>query len=88
MTAGSLQSLKNIGPAMEGWLKEAGITTPQQLQEIGAVEAYLRIRGLHKNAANKMALYALWGAINNENCLWLDPQVKEMLNQILQDAKT
>lgn len=80
----TLQHLKNIGPAMEAWLIAAGITSAKQLQEMGAVEAYLRIRGLHKNAANKMALYALYGAIHNENCLRLAPEAKAMLNAMLE----
>lgn len=83
-----LESMKNIGPAMAGWLREAGIKSPAQLKKLGAVECYLRIRMLHRNAANKMALYALYGAIHNENCLWLASDVKEMLTQMLEDAET
>lgn len=74
-----LKSLPNIGPAMEGWLTQVGIHTVRQLEEEGAVGAYLKIRTLHPNAANLMALYALYGALHNINCLKLAPEIKEML---------
>lgn len=35
-----LRDMRNLGPASERMLQEAGISTPQQLDEIGAVEAY------------------------------------------------
>lgn len=84
MSESSLQSMKNIGPAMAGWLHQAGIHTPDALRKMGAIEAYIRIRPLNPRVINRMALYALWGAIHNENCLWLSPDVKEMLNSMLQ----
>jgi DNA transformation protein and related proteins len=77
-----LQSLPNIGPKMEGWLRQAGIHTRRQLEKEGAVGAYLKIRTLHPNAGNLMALYALYGALNNINCLKLAPEIKEMLREM------
>ena len=81
-----LQSLLNIGPAMEGWLKQVGIHTPAQLEEEGAVGAYLKIRALHPHAANLMALYALYGALNNVNCLKLAPEIKDMLREMIESV--
>ncbi|MDX2113976.1 MAG: TfoX/Sxy family DNA transformation protein [Alphaproteobacteria bacterium] len=86
MNKDSLQSLLNIGPAMEGWLKQVGICTPKQLEKVGAVGAYLKIRELHPNAGNLMALYALYGALNNENCLKLAPEIKDMLREMVKTA--
>lgn len=86
-SARRLEDLKNIGPAMAGWLRAAGIATPEQVQELGAIECYLRIRPLEPRVINRMALYALYGAIHDENCLWLSPDVKEMLNAMLDDAE-
>ena len=83
MSKDSLQSLLNIGPAMEGWLKQAGIHTPKQLEKEGAVGAYLKIRELHSSAANLMALYALYGALNHINCLKLAPEIKDMLREMV-----
>ncbi|WP_106744149.1 TfoX/Sxy family protein [Yoonia maritima] len=39
----ALTSIKNIGPALEKSLTEAGITTAEQLREIGADEAYQKL---------------------------------------------
>ena len=77
-----LTNLNNIGPAMEGWLKAANIHTPQALEELGAVEAYIRIKP-HMPTPNLMAMYALYGAIHGVNCLKLEPEVKEMLRGML-----
>ena len=77
-----LTDLKNIGPAMEGWLKAADIHTPEALEELGAVEAYTRIKP-HMPCPNLMAMYALYGAIHDVNCLKLDEEVKDMLKGML-----
>jgi DNA transformation protein len=82
----TLEDMKNIGPAMAGWLRAAGIKTPEQIVALGAVECYRRIRVQDKNAANKMALYALYGAIHNINCLRLDSDIKQILNDMLENA--
>jgi hypothetical protein len=82
----NLQSLLNIGPAMEGWLTQVGIHTRRQLEEEGAVGAYLKIRALHPNAANLMALYALYGALHHINCLRLAPEVKAMLKEMVNQS--
>lgn len=68
---------------MESWLIAADIKTPDELDAMGAVGAYEKIRSLHKHAANKMALYALYGAIHDMNCLKLSPEIKDMLNDML-----
>ncbi|MGE0755340.1 MAG: TfoX/Sxy family DNA transformation protein [Alphaproteobacteria bacterium] len=81
-----LEDMINIGPAMAGWLRQAGIHRPDDVRDLGAVECYLRISTVHRNAANRMALYALYGAIHNENCTWLAPDIKEMLEGMLQEA--
>lgn len=54
--------LKNLGAASVNILNAVGIHTPEELQAIGAVEAYARIkaRGIH---VSKVMLYALEGAL-------------------------
>lgn len=79
-----LEDMMNIGPALASWLRQAGIETPEMLQEIGAVEAFLRIRPVNNNASNRMALYAIHGAIHGMNCMKLSPEEKEMLEEMLQ----
>jgi len=41
-----LTSLPNIGAVVAGKLRAAGVTTPEQLRELGSVEAALRLRAL------------------------------------------
>ena len=57
-----LRDLRNLGPASERFLEEAGITTPEELDDVGSVEAYRRVleRGGH---ATLNLLWALEGAL-------------------------
>ncbi len=54
--------LKNIGNTSALWLQAIGIKTQQQLENMGSVEAYLRIqeRGIK---TSKVLLYTLEGAL-------------------------
>lgn len=65
------QQLRNIGPVMAQKLLDAGIHSPEQLREIGAEEAYLRIyaAGGFCDKFHASYLYALEGAILD--CDWL-----------------
>jgi len=56
-----LSELPNVGPRLETLLHEHGISTPEELRSLGAVETcrLLRLRG--EACVNK--LYALEGAI-------------------------
>ena len=60
----SLSDMPNIGKVTERQLIEAGIETPEQLREIGAKEALLRIRLTSDPEACIRVLYGLQGAID------------------------
>ena len=79
-----LTSMKNIGPAMEESLLAMGIKTPDELRELGAVEAYQRMKQEVRPRACLMTLYALYGAIHDINCMQLDSDTKEMLKGMLE----
>lgn len=51
-----LRDLRNLGPASERMLKAAGITTPRQLDRVGAAEAYRRVLA----AGGHPSLNLLW----------------------------
>lgn len=75
----SLSSLPNIGKVIEHQLMEAGIETPEQLREIGAKEALLRIRRCSDPCACIRVLYSLQGAIDGVKDTSLDEATKKEL---------
>jgi DNA transformation protein and related proteins len=73
-----LLSLKNLGMASVNILRAVGINNYQDLSDIGAVEAYCRIkaRGIH---VSKVMLYALQGALLDMHWNDLPPALKTQL---------
>lgn len=57
-----LTDLPNIGPVLAGNLEKAGVDTPDRLRELGAEEAFLRIRTQVDSTACLHQLEALAGA--------------------------
>jgi hypothetical protein len=63
----SAPKLRNIGPKSAAWLRQTGVRTLDDLKEVGALSAYVRIkRAGFKPSLN--LLYALEGAILD--CHW------------------
>lgn len=83
-----LEKMKSIGPKVAGGLREIGITTPEMLVSIGYLEAFLRMRLISPHWNHKMLLYALYGAINDTNCMYLPDEIKERLNKELEDENS
>lgn len=54
---GTICELKSLGPKSQEMLARAGITTVEQLREIGSVAAYVQT----KKANPKVSLNLLWG---------------------------
>ncbi|HWP50208.1 MAG TPA: TfoX/Sxy family protein [Clostridia bacterium] len=59
---GELSKLPNIGRVVEQQLHEIGITTYEELRQIGSRQAWLHIKAID-NSACLNRLYALEGAI-------------------------
>lgn len=79
-----LLGLKNLGMASVNILHAIGINTYDDLNRMGAVEAYLRIknRGIH---VSKVMLYALQGALMDVHWNDLPPDLKsQLLNEVEQ----
>lgn len=58
--------LKNLGPRSAAWLAAVGIHTRADLEQAGAVLAYLSVRHRHPEAGiNALLLYALEGALRD-----------------------
>jgi DNA transformation protein and related proteins len=78
-----LLQLKNLGMASVNILHAIGINTYVDLRNVGAVEAYKRIKARDINVS-KVMLYALQGALLNIH--WNDlPQ--DMKLQLVNDAE-
>lgn len=65
-----LTSMPNIGKEMASKLKSVDITTAEELIEVGAKEAFCRLKAKYPNVC-LVHLYTLEGAIQNVefNCL-------------------
>jgi hypothetical protein len=55
--------MRNLGPQSRAWLAEIGIETEAELREIGAVEAYLRLRFALGRKVSLVMLYAMEAAL-------------------------
>lgn len=75
----SLSSMPNIGKVTERQLIEAGIEMPEQLKELGAKEALLRIRLKSDPGACVRVLYSLQGAIDGVKDSELSAETKKNL---------
>lgn len=77
---GELSKLLNIGTEVERQLNEVGITTQDQLRQIGSKDAWLRIKKIDDSACIHR-LYALEGAIEGVKKSQLSPEKKEELKE-------
>ena len=83
-SAKPIEMLINIGPRMAYYLAEIGIESEQELRKVGYLDAYLSLRALQPRIMNRMALYALYGALSNQDCMKLTTGEKQSLERELQ----
>ncbi len=74
-----LSSLPNVGKVLEESLLKVGIQTPEQLREIGAEEAFVRIRVQVDPGACLHMLYGIQGAIEGIPDKFLKDETKQKL---------
>ncbi len=78
-------SMRNLGPKSKAWLAEIGISTFEDLQALGAVETYLRLRFRFGSQINRNMLHAMaaclagidWRDLSNQHKADLDRAVGE-----------
>jgi hypothetical protein len=78
-----VRNLKNIGPKLAQYLAEIGVETESQLREKGVVPVYRALGVNHPHLVNRMALYALYGALSDQNCMHLPEETKHWLEEEL-----
>jgi DNA transformation protein len=61
-----LTGLRNLGPKSQALLAAAGITSIEQLRQLGDVRAYARVKASGMNQASLNLLWALEGALTGE----------------------
>jgi DNA transformation protein len=83
---GELRELINIGEVLEEQLNQVGITTYEQLKEIGSKQAWLRIKAIDASACINR-LYALEGAIQNIRYSQLPVEEKAELKEFYKAFK-
>lgn len=66
---GGAPKLRNIGPKSAAWLRQVGLRSLQDLTDIGAVDAYMKVRRAGFKPSLNL-LYALEGALRD--CHWQD----------------
>ena len=73
-----LTEMLNIGKELENKLQSVGIDSAEKLAEIGAEEAYLRLKEVYPNVC-LVHLYALEGAITDTEFNSLPEETKRRL---------
>lgn len=83
---GELSTLPNIASELESQLANTGITTIEQLKEVGSREAWLRILANDPSACiNRLS--ALEGAIQGIRWHYLDDDTRKSLKQFYVENK-
>ena len=82
--SGRIRDMRNLGPRTEAMLAEAGIVSEADLREVGAVEAYLRLKFIFGGHASLLALYAMEAALIG--CDWraLPQETKDRLQRAVE----
>ncbi len=57
-----------LGPRSHGWLRAVGIQTQEDLEALGAVEAWRRVHKAYPDQVSLDLLYALHGVLHG--CCW------------------
>lgn len=72
------EKIRNIGPKSAAWLRQVGIKSTEEIKNLGAFNAFLKVRRAGFKATLSL-VYALAGA--EDDCHWqsLDPTRKAQL---------
>ncbi len=76
-----VENLKNIGPKSAAWLRDIGVHTHADLQEMGVVMAWNILKHQRPKQVNALLLYALEGALTDRRWNAIHPERKAALKQ-------
>ena len=75
-----VENLRNLGPTSAAWLREIGVRTRADLERVGPIVAYKMIRRQQPSCTPNL-LWALWGALHDQDSRDLPEQTKQRLRQ-------
>ena len=81
----NISELPLLGSASESMLANAGITTAEQLREIGAIETFHLVKKSGCKPSLNL-LYALHGALNNLS--WREASAPKIRSQLLMELES
>jgi hypothetical protein len=79
--ADPVSRLRNLGPVSARWLCEAGIATRADLERLGPVEAYQRVKAVRPREVSLVMLWALAGALLDCDYRAVPAELKERLRR-------
>lgn len=75
-----VNELKNLGPVSRNWLSAVGIWTRSDLERIGSIEVFLRVRETTEGAKPSLnLLYAMEAALRGIHWTQLPAELKREL---------
>ena len=74
-------ALRNLGLKSALWLVEVGIRNLDELRQLGAVRAYLRVKELHPKSASLNLLWGLAAGLEDRDWRELSAAEKDRLKQ-------
>lgn len=82
-----VENLKNIGPKMTAWLHAIDVHSEEDIERLGVVEVYKRLKAARPKQVNLNALWSLQGAMLGIPWNQLPPDMKDNLRRELEDSK-
>ncbi|MBK8033959.1 MAG: TfoX/Sxy family protein [Chloroflexi bacterium] len=74
-----MADLRNLGPKSRQWLAEIGITTFEEIERLGSMEVYRRLKASRPREVSLNMLYGLEAAILDIPWQHLPQDVKDQL---------
>jgi len=84
---GQLEDVKNLGPKSSEWLRLVGIHSLRDLEDVGSVEAFLRIRSAGLNASLNL-LWALEAGLQGIHWTDLSEASKRELKRLVRSSSS
>ena len=82
----SIARLPNLGPKSAQMLADAGITTREELEATGVVEAFMAVEA-EGHAPSLNLLWAMEGALTDTPWEMIEPDIKEALKTRLENLR-